>query len=430
MTQNYFPRWKVKTEGTIAPDETLPLGQTLAMGIQHVVIMFGSTVLAPLIMGLDPNVAIFMSGVGTLVFFLIVGGRVPSYLGSSFAFIGVVIAATGYAGTGPNPNIPIAMGGVIACGVVYAIVGLIVMWTGVGWIERLMPPVVTGAIVMTIGLNLAPVAVKGMGATNFEQWYAAAAVLIMGFVAVYLRGFLQKLLILVGIVIAYILYWLLTNVMALGKPIDFQPLINASWVGVPNFSAPVFQPEAMILIVPVVVILIAENLGHIKAVNVMTHRNLDPYIGRSFFGDGLATILAGFVGGPGVTTYGENIGVMAATRVYSTLIFPVAGCFAIMLSFSPKFGALIQTIPGPLLGAVSVIVFGFIAAAGVRIMIENQIDLASSKNLIVTAVTLIIGAGDFSLKIGGLGLGGIGTATVAAILLNLIMEDRKLKKEP
>ena len=157
MTQNYFPRWKVKTEGTIAPDETLPLGQTLAMGIQHVVIMFGSTVLAPLIMGLDPNVAIFMSGIGTLLFFLIVGGRVPSYLGSSFAFIGVVIAATGYAGTGPNPNIPIAMGGVIACGVVYAIVGLIVMWTGVGWIERLMPPVVTGAIVMTIGLNLAPV---------------------------------------------------------------------------------------------------------------------------------------------------------------------------------------------------------------------------------------------------------------------------------
>lgn len=401
MTQNYFPRWKVKTEGTIAPDETLPLGQTLAMGIQHVVIMFGSTVLAPLIMGLDPNVAIFMSGIGTLLFFLIVGGRVPSYLGSSFAFIGVV----------------------------YAIVGLIVMWTGVGWIERLMPPVVTGAIVMTIGLNLAPVAVKGMGATNFEQWYAAAAVLIMGFVAVYLRGFLQKLLILVGIVIAYILYWLLTNVMALGKPIDFQPLINASWLGVPNFSAPVFQPEAIILIVPVVVILIAENLGHIKAVNVMTRRNLDPYIGRSFFGDGLATILAGFVGGPGVTTYGENIGVMAATRVYSTLIFPVAGCFAILLSFSPKFGALIQTIPGPLLGAVSVIVFGFIAAAGVRIMIENQIDLASSKNLIVTAVTLIIGAGDFSLKIGGFGLGGIGTATVAAILLNLIMEDRKLKKE-
>lgn len=425
MKNSYFPKWSVKTAGVIAPDETLPLGQTLAMGIQHVVIMFGSTVLAPLIMGLDPNVAIFMSGIGTLLFFLVVGGRVPSYLGSSFAFIGVVIAATGYAGSGPNPNIPVAMGGVIACGVVYALVGLIVMFTGIKWIERLMPPVVTGSIVMTIGLNLAPVAVKGMGTTTFEQWYASAAVLIMGFVAVYLRGFLQKLLILVGIVIAYIFYWILTNLMGLGKPIDFQPLYDASWFGFPHFSAPVFQPEAMILIVPVVVILIAENLGHIKAVNVMTHRNLDPYIGRSFFGDGLATIIAGFGGGPGVTTYGENIGVMAATRVYSTLIFPVAGLFAILLSFSPKFGAVIQTIPGPLLGAVSVVVFGFIAAAGVRIMIENKIDLASSKNLIVTAVTLIIGAGDFSLKIGGFELGGIGTATLAAILLNLIMEDRK-----
>ena len=193
MKNSYFPKWSVKTAGVIAPDETLPLGQTLAMGIQHVVIMFGSTVLAPLIMGLDPNVAIFMSGIGTLLFFLVVGGHVPSYLGSSFAFIGVVIAATGYAGSGPNPNIPVAMGGVIACGVVYALVGLIVMFTGIKWIERLMPPVVTGSIVMTIGLNLAPVAVKGMGTTTFEQWYASAAVLIMGFVAVYLRGFLQKL---------------------------------------------------------------------------------------------------------------------------------------------------------------------------------------------------------------------------------------------
>lgn len=428
MSNSYFPQWKVKTEGVIAPDECLPFQQTLAMGIQHVVIMFGSTVLAPLIMGLDPNVAIFMSGIGTLLFFFIVGGRVPSYLGSSFAFIGVVIAATGYSGSGPNPNIPVAMGGVIACGVVYALVGLIVMATGVRWIERLMPPVVTGSIVMTIGLNLAPVAVKGMGTTNFDQWYAAGAVLIMGFVAVYLRGFLQKLLILVGILISYFFYWLLTNVAGLGKPIDFEPLMNAPWVGVPNFSAPTFNMEAMILIVPVVVILIAENLGHIKAVNVMTHRNLDPYIGRSFFGDGVATIIAGFVGGPGVTTYGENIGVMAATRVYSTLIFPVAACFAIMLSFSPKFGAVIQTIPGPLLGAVSVVVFGFIAAAGVRIMIENQLNLANTKNLIIIAVTLIIGAGDFSLKIAGFGLGGIGTATIAAILLNLIMDDRKMPK--
>lgn len=420
MLKNYFPAWKLKQEGVIAPDERLPLSQTIAMGLQHVVSMFGSTVLAPLLMGLNPNIAVLMSGIGTLVFFFIVGGQVPSYLGSSFAFIGVVIAATGYSGSGPNPNIGIAMSGVVACGVVYALIGLIVMKTGVKWIERLMPPVVTGAVVMVIGLNLAPVAVKGMGTTSFEHWYATAALLIIGFAAVYLRGFLQKLLMIVGILISYVVYWMLTNVLGFGKPIDFSAIQNAAWLGVPEFTAPVFDIDAIVLIVPVVVILVAENLGHIKAVNVMTHRNLDPYIGRAFFGDGIATILAGFAGGPGVTTYGENIGVMAATRVYSTLIFPVAACFAILLGFSPKFGAVIQSIPGPLLGAVSVVVFGFIAAAGARIWVESKVDLSTTRNLIVVAITLIVGTGDFSLTIAGFNLGGIGTATLAAIGLNLL----------
>ena len=404
MFKNYFPAWNLKKEGVIAPDERLPLSQTIAMGLQHVVIMFGSTVLAPLLMGLSPNV----------------GGHVPSYLGSSFAFIGVVIAATGYSGSGPNPNIGIAMSGVVACGVVYALIGLIVMKTGVRWIEKLMPPVVTGAVVMVIGLNLAPVAVKGMGSTTFEHWYATAALLIIGFAAVYLRGFLQKLLMIVGIVISYVVYWMLTNVLEMGKPIDFSVIQNAAWLGVPEFTPPVFDIDAIVLIVPVVVILVAENLGHIKAVNVMTHRNLDPFIGRAFFGDGIATILAGFAGGPGVTTYGENIGVMAATRVYSTLIFPVAACFAILLGFSPKFGAVIQSIPGPLLGAVSVVVFGFIAAAGARIWVESKVDLSTTRNLLVVAITLIVGTGDFSLTIAGFNLGGIGTATLAAIGLNLL----------
>ena len=420
MLKNYFPTWKLKQEGVIAPDERLPLSQTIAMGLQHVVIMFGSTVLAPLLMGLNPNIAVLMSGIGTLVFFFIVGGQVPSYLGSSFAFIGVVIAATGYSGSGPNPNLGIAMSGVVACGVVYALIGLIVMKTGVKWIEKLMPPVVTGAVVMVIGLNLAPVAVKGMGTTYFEHWSATAALLIIGFAAVDLRGFLQKLLMIVGILISYVVYWMLTNVLGFGKPIDFSAIQNAAWLGVPEFTAPVFDIDAIVLIVPVVVILVAENLGHIKAVNVMTHRNLDPYIGRAFFGDGIATILAGFAGGPGVTTYGENIGVMAATRVYSTLIFPVAACFAILLGFSPKFGAVIQSIPGPLLGAVSVVVFGFIAAAGARIWVESKVDLSTTRNLIVVAITLIVGTGDFALTIAGFNLGGIGTATLAAIGLNLL----------
>lgn len=232
---------KLKTSGIIAPDERLPIGQTLALGVQHVVAMFGSTVLAPLLMGFDPNLCILMSGLGTLIFFLLVGGHVPSYLGSSFAFIGVVISATGYvAGSGMNPNIPTALGGIVICGLIYAIVGLIVMSTGVRWIERLMPPVVTGAVVAVIGLNLAPTAVKSVGPTDFDAWIAILTVLCVGGVAVYTRGLIQKLLILVGLSLAYVIYAILTNGMGLGTPINFAKISEAAWFGMPQFETPVF----------------------------------------------------------------------------------------------------------------------------------------------------------------------------------------------
>jgi len=207
----YFPAWQLKTGGIIAPDERLPSAQMFAMGAQHVVAMFGATVLAPLLMGFDPNVAILMSGVGTLVFFVVTAGRVPSYLGSSFAFIGVVIAATGYGGTGENPRISLALGGIVVCGIVYAAVGAVVMAIGTRWIEKWMPPVVTGAIVAVIGLNLAPIAVKGATASSFDAWMALATVLLVGGVAVYTRGTLQRLLILVGLALAYALYVILTG---------------------------------------------------------------------------------------------------------------------------------------------------------------------------------------------------------------------------
>ncbi|MGA8008986.1 MAG: solute carrier family 23 protein, partial [Thiomonas sp.] len=194
MAEGYFPKWQLKTSGVIAPDERLPAPQTLAMGLQHVVAMFGSTVFAPLLMGFNPNIAILMSGIGTLIFFLVVGGRVPSYLGSSFSFIGVVIAATGYAGSGTNANIGVALGGIIACGVVYAAIGLIVMGVGVQWIERLMPPVVTGSVVAVIGLNLAPIAIRSHGGSSFEDWMALITFVSIGLVAVYTRGMVQRLL--------------------------------------------------------------------------------------------------------------------------------------------------------------------------------------------------------------------------------------------
>lgn len=420
---SYFPKWTLKTEGVISPDERLPAGQTIALGIQHVVAMFGSTVLAPLLMGFDPNLAIMMSGVGTLIFFVLVGGRVPSYLGSSFAFIGVVISATGYAaGSGPNPNIGIALGGIIVCGAIYAAVGFIVMSTGVRWIERLMPPVVTGAVVSVIGLNLAPTAAKSVGSSTFEAWMALFTILCVGGVAVYTRGIVQKLLILVGVLIAYSAYALLANVLGMGKPIDFESIAAADWIGLPAVSTPEFSLSAVTIIAPVVIILVGENLGHVKAVTTMTGKNLDPYMGRAFFGDGLATMVSGFFGGTGVTTYGENIGVMAATKVYSTLIFPIAALFAIVLGFSPKFGAVIQTIPQPILGGVSIVVFGLIAVAGARVWVVNHVDFGDNRNLIVAAVTLILGAGDFTIDIGGFALSGIGTATFGAIILNFLMQ--------
>jgi putative pyrimidine permease RutG len=417
MSDSYFPTWQIRTEGVIAPDERLPWPQTLAMGLQHVVAMFGATVLAPLLMGFDPNVAILMSGFGTLLFFVLVGGRVPSYLGSSFAFIGVVIAATGYAGQGANANIGVALSGIIAAGLLYTAIGLAVMAIGTGWIERLMPPVVTGAVVAVIGLNLAPIAVKSVGGTSFDAWMALVTILCVGGVAVFTRGMLQRLLILVGLLAAYAIYMILTNGLDLGKPIAFAGVANAAWFGLPKFAAPIWKAEAMALIAPVAIILVAENLGHIKAVSAMTHRDLDRYMGRAFVGDGVATMLAGSVGGTGVTTYAENIGVMAVTKIYSTVVFVIAALIAIALGFSPKFGALIQTIPGPVLGGVSIVVFGLIAVAGARIWVENKVDFSENRNLIVAAVTLVLGAGDFTLKLGSFTLGGIGTATFGALAL-------------
>jgi len=413
-------RWRevAMTPGAVvAPDERLPWPQTAAMGVQHVIAMFGSTVLAPILMGFDPNIAILMGGIGTLIFYLVTGGRVPSWLGSSFAFIGVVIAATGYAGKGPNANLAVALGGIVACGAVYVAIGLVVQAVGTGWIERFMPPVVTGAVVAVIGLNLAQVPVKNMAAGNFDAWMQAVTFLCVGLVAVFARGMVQRLLIVVGLLLATLVYVLLTNGAGLGKPMDFSGIAAAAWFGAPTFTAPVFETHALLLIVPVVIILVAENLGHLKAVTAMTGRNLDPLIGRAFIGDGIATVVSGAAGGTGVTTYAENIGVMAATRIYSTAVFVVAALIALLLGFSPKFGALIQAIPLPVMGGVSIVVFGLIAVAGAKIWVDNKVDFSQNRNLIVAAITLILGTGDFTLKFGQFALGGIGTATFGAIVL-------------
>jgi putative pyrimidine permease RutG len=420
--------WTEKRDGIIAPDERLPWPQTIAVGVQHIFAMFGATVLAPILMGFDPNTAILFSGVGTLIFFVIVAGRVPSYLGSSFSFIAVVIAATGYAGSGPNPNLAVALGGIIAAGALYAAIGLAVMAVGYRWIETLMPPVVTGSVVAIIGLNLAPVAISSLTPADGRQFATAIGlltVLAVGVVAVYAPGMLRRLPILVGGVIGYLLYLGLANGLGWGAPIDFTRFADAAWIGAPNLTAPTFELDALTLIAPVAIILVAENLGHVKAVAAMTGRNLDPYLGRAFLGDGIATMVAGAGGGTGVTTYAENIGVMAVTKIYSSLVFVIAALVAIALGFSPKFGALIGTIPGPVLGGLSIVLFGLIAATGARIWVQNRVDFSNSRNLITAAVALTIGAGNLAVQVGDFELGGIGTATFAAIIVYQLLRGPK-----
>jgi len=421
VREGYFPHWKLKTTGVIMPEERLPWGQTIVSGLQHGVAMAGGTIIAPLIMGFDPNRALLFSGVGTLIFFVVVAGRVPSYLGSSFSFIAVVIAASGYSGHGPNPNLDVALGGIIAAGVLYGIIALIVMQSGVGWVERLMPPVVTGAVVAAIGLNLAPVAVKSVSRSQFDTWIGLLTVLIVGLIAVAAPGMWRRLPIIFGAIGGYLLYLLFANGFGWERPIDFTALAAAPWIGLPKFTSPSFHADAMFLIAPVAIILVAENLGHIKAIGAMTGRSLDSFLGRAFLGDSLATIVSAFGGGTGVTTYAENIGVMATTKVYSTLLFVVAAIVSILLGFSPKFGALILSIPGPVIGGLSIVLFGLIAAMAGRIWVENRVDFSDPRNLITVAAALTAGAGDLTLKFGAFTMGGIGTATFGAIILHQIL---------
>ena len=420
-------QWTVKREGIIAPDERPPAGQTIALGVQHIFAMFGATVLAPVIMGFNPQTAILFSGIGTLIFFFCVRGRVPSYLGSSFSFIAVVLSAEAITWSGTGPNIPAALGGIIACGALYAVIGLVVMAVGYKWVEFLMPPVVTGAVVAVIGLNLAPAAINymigtGKIADNFGILVGLLTALVIAIVAVYAPGMLRRLPILVGGVFGYVLYFVLSNVLNMGGThIDFNAVTSQPLLGWPVLTAPTFDSHAITLMLPVAIVLVAENLGHVKAVAAMTGRDLDPYIGRAFFADGVATMVAGSGGGTGVTTYAENIGVMAVTKIYSSIVFVIAACVAIVLGFSPMFGALVLSIPGPVLGGMAVVLFGLIATTGIRICVENKVDFTDNKNFITMAVALTLGAGNLAITQGDFSIGGIGTACIGALLVYQIL---------
>src|SRR4051812_28268143 len=401
--------WTVRQAGAgqvIAPDERLAWPAMLGLGGQHVLAMFGSTAIVPVLIGFPVSTTLLFSGIGTLLFVLITGNRVPSYTGSSFAFIAPVLAAKADGG------VPAALGGILCAGVALALIGLIIDRAGYRLIEFLLPPVVTGAIVALIGLNLAPVAKDQFSQQAGIALFTLAAIL---FATVALRGLAQKLSVFLGVAAGYVF------AAILGK-VDWTAVHDADWVGFPDFTTPTFDGHAILLIVPAVgLVLIAENAAHVKAVAAMTERDLDPLIGRSIMADGVATTLAGAFGGSGTTTYAENIGVMGLTRVYSTLAYVIAGGIAIALALLPKFGAVIQAIPVGVLGGAVTVLFGLIAVLGARIWIEARVDFRDSVNLVTAAVALVVGAGNFTLHWGDYEFGGIALGTFAAVVIYQVL---------
>ncbi len=390
----------VKDGEVVKPDERLAWPLTIGVGVQHIAAMFGATFLVPIITGFPPSTTLFFSGVGTLLFLILTKNRVPSYLGSSFAFLAPIAAAQASGG------IAVALGGVFATGVMLAVVGLIVNAVGIGWINWLLPPLVTGSIVMIIGFNLAGAANNNFKAAPVTALITLVAVAVIGALS---KGFLSRISIFGGIVVGY-------AYAAIQGDINFDGVKSAKWIAAPSFTTPTFDVNAILLFIPVVLVLIAENVGHVKAVATMTGKDLDDQMGNALFADGVATTLAGAGGGSGTTTYAENIGVMAATRIYSTAAYWVAGIGAILLSLSPKFGAVLSATPAGVLGGVGVVLYGMIGVLGAKIWIENKVDFSNSTNLFIAGTTMIVGIADMTWKRGDYSFGGIINGTLVAVL--------------
>jgi len=404
--------WTLHGDGTrIAPGDVVPPGErlswprTIGIGVQHVVAMFGATFLVPLLTGFPPATTLFFSAVGTIGFLLITGNRLPSYLGSSFAFISPILAVTA------SQDLGVAVGGILATGLLLMVVGVLVHFAGARWIDIVMPPIVTGTIVALIGLNLAPAAYNNFKAGPTTAIVTLAAITLS---SVLFRGILGRLSILVGVVVGYV-------VALVRGEVDFAPVREAAWIGLPEFIAPKFDPAVLGLFLPVVLVLIAENVGHVKSVAAMTGQNLDGVTGRALLADGVATTLAGVGGGSGTTTYAENIGVMAATRVYSTAAYWVAAITALLLSLFPKFGALIATVPAGVLGGAGTMLYGMIGVLGARIWVQNRVNFSDPVNLTTAAVPLIIAIADYKWQVGDLQFAGIALGTGAALVIYHVM---------
>lgn len=421
-------RWKLHGDGrtpapgaVVRPDERLSWPRTVGLGAQHVVAMFGASFVAPVLMGLDPNLAIMMSGAATAIFLLATRGRVPSYLGCSLSFVGVAAVIRAQGGTSATVT-----GAVFVVGVALFLVGLAVQRFGARIIHAAMPPIVTGAVVMLIGLNLAPVTASTYWPQ--DQWTALLVMLFTGLAVVCLRGFWSRVAIFLGLVFGYGISWASDRIFGKihsmspsGKVtdhwrLDLSGVSRAHWIGLPHFHGPSFQWSAILVALPVVIALVAENAGHVKAVGEMTGDPLDDRLGTAISADGVGSMLSTAVGGPPNTTYSENIGVMAATRVYSTAAYWAAAGFALLFGICPKFGAVVGAIPGGVLGGITVILYGMIGLLGAQIWLHAKVDLRNPLNLVPAAAGIIIGVGNVSLKFTGtFSLSGIALGTLVVI---------------
>jgi uracil permease len=418
----------------LAIDEKPKLGQWLLLSIQHLFAMFGATVLVPTLTGMDPAIALISSGIGTLVFIAITRGKVPSYLGSSFAFINPIIAIKAMEQVTTN-DVPVGsfLVGSFLVGVVYSLVALLIAKAGTNWLMKLLPPIVVGPVIMVIGLGLASTAV-GMITNNpsneYDITYVSIGLVTLAITiiaAIFTRGFLSVIPVLVGIIGGYVFS------ASIGV-VNFAPVIEAAWFQVPNFTIPFvdYTPTVTLYVVfvmlPVAIVPIAEHIGHQLVLSKVVNKDLikDPGLDRSMLGDGVATMLASLIGGPPNTTYGENIGVLAITRAFSIYVFIGAACFAILFGFCGKITALLATIPSPVMGGVSILLFGIIASSGLRMLVENNVDFKVKRNLIISSVILIIGIGGAAIHIGDLmSIEGMALASIIGIILNIVLPGRK-----
>ncbi len=409
----------------VQTDEKLPVLQALPLAAQHLMAMFGATVLVPILTGLDPAVGLMTSGLGTILYLICVRNKIPSYLGSSFAFIGPLIAVGGGPG---GANIPAALGGLVVAGLVYMVVAGVVKAFGTGWLNKLLPPALVGSIVIVIGLGLSAVAVK---MALFPMADPTQPVFLPGVLVAFItlasaivfssffKGFMKTIPVLMGIVVGYVAAFFMGMV-------DFAPVMAANWIGLPTLTFPKFELGAILIIAPIAFVVIVEHIGHLLVINEITGKDFTPMLPESLFGDGLATAISGAVGGTPSTTYAENIGVMAVTKVFATQLFWYAGALAFVIGgFVPKLGALISSIPTPVMGGISLLLFGLIASSGLRLLVKSGIDYSHSRNLIMSSVVLVIGigmeTGGFTIPLGDYTIPGMALATLIGVILNLIL---------